>query len=94
MDAARETFPTVVVPLDGDVPAADSGLGQSERRADLEVRFRTLDERERKIVLLRFFADYDAGGDRTVPRRLAGARSRILRGALDTMRWTVGGEDQ
>ena len=84
--AAAEAALAGVVPLDGDLAAADSGLGQSERRADLEVRFRTLDERERQIVLLRFFADLT---QEEIGRCLGVSQvhvSRILRGALETMR--------
>jgi RNA polymerase sigma-B factor len=84
--AAAEAATAGVVPLQGDLVAPDSELRHSEARADLDGRFACLQRREREIVYLRFFADLTQD---EIAKRLGVSQvhvSRILRGALETMR--------
>ena len=58
----------------------------AEDRADLDERLALLDDREREVVYLRFFVDLTQG---EIAERLGISQmhvSRILRGALETMR--------
>ena len=69
-----------------DLPAPDAELGRSEARAELDARLARLDHREREVVYLRFFADLTQD---EIAKRVGISQmhvSRILRGALETMR--------
>jgi RNA polymerase sigma-B factor len=85
-----EAVTAAVVPLEGDVPDADADFLRSDERVDLESRLARLDDREREVVFLRFFADLTQD---EIAKRVGVSQmhvSRILRGALETMRTSVG----
>jgi RNA polymerase sigma-B factor len=85
-DAAAEAATAGVVPLEADLPAPESELRRTEDRAEIEGRLARLDAREREVVYLRFFADLTQD---EIAERLGISQmhvSRILRGALETMR--------
>ncbi len=85
-EAAAEAATAGVVPLESDLPSPVSELRRSEARADVTDRLACLDRRERMVVYLRFFADLTQD---EIASRLGVSQmqiSRILRGALETMR--------
>ena len=85
-EAVVEAVTAGVVPLERDLPTADSELSRSEARADLDEQLALLDDREREVVYLRFFVDLTQS---EIADRLEISQmhvSRILRGALETMR--------
>jgi len=87
--AAAAALTATVVPLDGDVPAADPDFLRSDERVDLESGLARLDDREREVVFLRYFADLTQD---EIAKRVGVSQmhvSRILRGALETMRRSV-----
>jgi RNA polymerase sigma-B factor len=85
-EEAAQAASAGVVPLETDVPVRDAELVRSEARAELDGRLARLDRREREVVYLRFFADLTQDG---IAKRLGISQmhvSRLLRGALETMR--------
>ena len=85
-EAAAEAATAIVVPLERDVPATDVDFRRSDDRVELEGRLACLDDREREAVYLRFFVDLTQD---EIAKRLGISQmhvSRILRGALETMR--------
>jgi RNA polymerase sigma-B factor len=85
-DAAVEAATAGVVPLEGDLPAPESDLRRTEARVELDDRLACLDRRQREVVYLRFFVDLTQD---EIAKRLGISQmhvSRILRGALETMR--------
>jgi RNA polymerase sigma-B factor len=83
---ARELIPISVGDDRGELPDESAGLADSETRLLLEGSLRTLDERERRIVLLRFHADMT---EREIAREVGISQaqvSRVLSGALAKLR--------
>ena len=85
-ETAAEAATAGVVPLESDVPASEAELRRREARADLDGGLASLDRRAREVVYLRFFVDLTQA---EIAARLGVSQmhvSRILRGALETMR--------
>ncbi len=89
VEVAVEAIAAGVGPLEGEPPVTETEFHRSEVRADLDGSFACLDEREREVVYLRFFVDLTQD---EIAKRLGISQmhvSRILRGALETMRRTT-----
>jgi RNA polymerase sigma-B factor len=83
---AREVIPIAVDPDRVELSDESAGLADSDTRVLLEGSLRTLDERERRIVLLRFHADMT---ERDIAREVGISQaqvSRVLSGALAKLR--------
>jgi RNA polymerase sigma-B factor len=90
-DRARTTVPLPAAP-DADVEDSDA-VAESESRVLLEGGLRALDDRERRIVFLRFHADMtEAQIARAVGISQAHV-SRLLEGALTKLRHELDGRD-
>ena len=94
VELAVEAVVAGVGPLEGEPAVTDAEFRRSEARADLDGSFACLDDREREVVYLRFFVDLTQD---QIAARLGISQmhvSRLLRGALETMRRAAGGADE
>ena len=86
VESAVQAIAAGVGPLEDEPPVTETEFHRSEVRADLDESFACLDEREREVVYLRFFVDLTQD---EIAKCLGISQmhvSRILRGALETMR--------
>lgn len=93
VEVAVEAIAAGVGRLEGELPVTDAEFRRTEARADLDGSLGCLDDREREIVYLRFFVELTQD---EIAECLGISQmhvSRLLRGALETMRRAAGGAD-